>query len=389
MCSYIENSGLGPQIESSDALDLWNRSWFSTNQFLLEVIFHNRMTKYKCLTNELTLVSAIFVPYYAGLDLRYLWGFNTFMRDSSGLDLVKWLAGKPELKRMQGEDRFLISGRIARDFRRQSNRKSDWGSNFRFLPESEKMSMLTIESGSWKYDFAVPYPTYFHPSTDTDDFQWQELMRIQNRPFLFSFVGAPRSRHKGLIRSEIIRQRQASNNLCNLVDCGSIGDKCDNPVNLMKLFQSSVFYLQPLRDSLTRRSTFDSILSSCIPLFFHSGSVFISPKKLRLGKARINQTLLQGSKDEELAMREEVIRLIPRIIYADSRSRFETVEDAFDLVKGIPKRIETLRKVILTEFVHLAIYFDHQSMQLPPCVLALSQQCGGTFSFQSQFMPSG
>ncbi|XP_021290086.1 probable xyloglucan galactosyltransferase GT14 [Herrania umbratica] len=367
MCTYIENSGLGPQIESSDALDLWKNSWFSTNQFLLEFIFHNRMKKYKCLTNDSSIASAIFVPYYAGLDLRrYLWGFNTSMRDSSGLDLVKWLAGKPEWKSMWGKDHFLISGRIARDFRRQSNRKSDWGSKFRFLPGSENMSMLTIESGSWKNDFAVPYPTYFHPSTDNEVFQWQELMRRQNRPYLFSFAGAPRSRQKGSIRSEIIGQCQASKKLCNLLDCDSVGHKCDDPVNLMKLFQSSIFCLQPPGDSLTRRSTFDSILAGCIPVFFHPGSaysqyvwhlpknytkysVFISPKNLRLGKVSINQTLLGVSKDEELAMREEVIRLIPRIIYANPRSRLESIEDAFDLaIKGILKRIETFRKLIIS-----------------------------------------
>ncbi|XVE81240.1 hypothetical protein DITRI_Ditri15bG0047400 [Diplodiscus trichospermus] len=363
MCKIIENSGLGPRIENSDASGLWKKSWFSTNQFMLEVIFHDRMKKYKCLTNDSTLASAVFVPYYAGWDLyRYLWGFNTSIRDSSGLDLVKWLAAKPEWKRMWGKDHFLVSGRIARDFRRQSNRKSDWGSNFRFLPESENMSMLTIESGSWKNDIAVPYPTYFHPSTDNEVFQWQEQMRRQNRPFLFSFAGAPRSREKGIIRNEIISQCQGSKNLCKLLDCVSVGHKCDDPINLMRLFQSSVFCLQPPGDSLTRRSTFDSILAGCIPVFFHPGSaysqyvwhlpknhtkysVFISPKDLRLGKVSINQTLLQISKDEELAMREEVIRLIPRIIYADPRSRLETVEDAFDLaINGILKRIQTLKE---------------------------------------------
>lgn len=361
MCTYIQNSGLGPQIENSEALNSRKTNWFSTNQFFLEVIFHNRMKNYKCLTNDSTLASAVFVPYYAGLDLRrYLWGFNTSMRDSSGIDLVKWLAEKPEWKKVWGKDHFLVSGRIARDFRRQSNRKLEWGSKFRFLPESENMSMLTIESGIWKNDFAIPYPTYFHPSTDEEVFQWQALMRRRNRPYLFSFAGAPRSRRKGSIRSEIISQCQDSNTLCHFLDCDSIGHKCDDPVNLMKLFQSSVFCLQPPGDSLTRRSIFDSILAGCIPVFFHPGSaytqylwhlpknhteysVFISPKDLRVGNVSISQRLLQVSKDEELAMREEAIRLIPRIVYADPRSSLETVEDAFDLaVKGILKRIETL-----------------------------------------------
>ena len=187
-------------------------------------------------------------------------------------------------------------------------------------------------------------------------------MRRQNRPYFFSFAGAPRSRQKGSIRSEIISQCQTSKNLCNLLVCHSVEYKCDDPVKLMKLFQSSIFCLQPPGDSLTRRSTFDSILAGCIPVFFHRGSaysqyvwhlpknhskysVFISPKDLRLGKVSLNQTLLQVSKDDELAMREKIIRLIPMIIYADPRSRLETVEDAFDLaVKGILKRIEALKK---------------------------------------------
>ncbi|KAK8577775.1 hypothetical protein V6N13_028040 [Hibiscus sabdariffa] len=242
---------------------------------MLEVSFHNRMQKYECLTDDFTIASAIFMPYYAGLDLRrHLWGFNTSMRDSSGVDLIAWLARKPEWKRNLGKDHFLISSRIARDFRRKSNRKSDWGSNFRVLPGSENITMLTIESGSSENDIAVPYPTYFHPSNDFQVHQWQEFIRKQNRPYLFSFAGARRSKQKGSIRAEIIDQCQSSNKLCNFLDCDSSINNCNNPANLMNLFQSSIFCLQPPGDSLTRRSTFDSILSGCIPVFFHPGSAY-------------------------------------------------------------------------------------------------------------------
>ncbi|KAJ4723133.1 putative Xyloglucan galactosyltransferase KATAMARI1 [Melia azedarach] len=105
LCVYTVNSGFGPQINST--------SWFLTNQFLLELIFHSRMKKYDCLTNDSSLASAIFVPFYAGLDLRrHLWGFNTSVRDESGRNLLKWLAEKPEWKRMWGMDHFLVAGRI-------------------------------------------------------------------------------------------------------------------------------------------------------------------------------------------------------------------------------------------------------------------------------------
>ncbi|KAI3871392.1 hypothetical protein MKW98_024561 [Papaver atlanticum] len=41
-------------------------------------------------------------------------------------------------------------------------------------------------------------------------------------------------------------------------------------------------------------------------------------------------------------MMEEVIQLIPpRVIYADARSKLETVEDAFDIsIEGILERVE-------------------------------------------------
>ncbi|KAK8480502.1 hypothetical protein V6N12_073044 [Hibiscus sabdariffa] len=363
MCKSLENSGFGPRIRGSNGSESWKNGWFSTNQFMLEVIFHNRIKKYDCLTNYSTLASAVFVPYYAGLDLRrYLWRSDVSTRDSTGIDLVDWLTRKPEWKRNLGKDHFLISGRIARDFRRKSDRKSDWGSNFRLLPGSENMTMLTIESGSSKNDVAVPYPTYFHPSTNFQVHEWQQFLRKQNRPHLFSFAGARRSKQKGPIRAEIINQCQASNKLCNFLDCASSSNKCDDPATLMNLFRNSIFCLQPPGDSLTRRSTFDSILSGCIPVFFHPGSaytqyvwhlpkdhnkysVLISGKDLRAGKVGIKQRLQQISKDEEQAMREEVIKLIPRILYGDPRSRLDTIGDAFDLaIKGILKRIEMLTK---------------------------------------------
>lgn len=94
MCPYMSNLGLGPKvIEKSNERVLLKENWYATNQFSLEVIFHNTMKHYKCLTNDSSLASAIYVPYYAGLDVgQYLWGFNTSIRDASPKELMKWLA---------------------------------------------------------------------------------------------------------------------------------------------------------------------------------------------------------------------------------------------------------------------------------------------------------
>ncbi|KAA8548324.1 hypothetical protein F0562_000008 [Nyssa sinensis] len=361
MCQSILNMGLGPRAVDSDGI-LQNKSWFVTNQFVLEIIFRNRMKQYKCLTNDSSLASAIYVPFYAGLDVgRYLWGFNTSVRDSAPLDLIKWLTEKPEWKYLWGRDHFFVAGRVTWDFRRGDDIESDWGNKLMSLPESKNMTMLVIESSPWSSkDFAIPYPTYFHPSTDREVFQWQNKMRRQKRRYLFSFVGAPRPNLQDSIRGEIFKQCLTSRRKCKLLDCAS--NNCHNPVYVMKMFRSSIFCLQPPGDSYTRRSTFDSILAGCIPVFFHPGSayiqyiwhlpknytkysVFIPENAMKEGKANIEKILLGISKDEVVAMREEVVRLIPRVIYANPRSRLENIEDAFDIaVKEVLQRVDNIRR---------------------------------------------
>lgn len=93
MCPFIVNSGLGPQLKKK-------KGWFATNQFMLEVIFHSRMEHYDCLTNDSSRASAVFVPFYAGLDIgRHLWGFNVSVRDTLENNLVEWLKRAPEWRK--------------------------------------------------------------------------------------------------------------------------------------------------------------------------------------------------------------------------------------------------------------------------------------------------
>jgi len=370
MCVFLSNLGVGPKIiEKSKKKVLSKKSWYATNQFSLEVIFHNIMKHYKCLTNDSSLASAIYVPFYAGLDAgKYLWKFNISMRDESANELVKWLTQQSQWKRMHGKDHFMVGGRIGCDFRRGRNLDHNWGTKLMFLPEVSNMSVLLIESCKGLYDneFPIPYPTYFHPTNDDEIFNWQRKMRDRKRNYLFSFVGAPRPNSTSSIRNELIKHCESSKS-CKFVRCyhGSSKKKsCRDPVQVMDNFQNSVFCLQPVGDSFTRRSIFDSILAGCIPVFLHplsaykqylwhfpkngsSYSVFIPEIDVKEGKVMINETLFSVSKSEVLAMREEVIRLIPRVVYRYPGSRLETIEDAFDIaVKGVLGRIEAMRRQI-------------------------------------------
>ncbi|XP_017604685.2 xyloglucan galactosyltransferase KATAMARI1 homolog [Gossypium arboreum] len=361
MCECASNLGLGARLSNDEKL-YSNSGWFATNQFLLEVIFHNRMKQYKCLTKDPLVASAIYVPYYAGLDVgRYLWDPDGFMRDYDALNLVKWLASRPEWKRMWGRDHFLVAGRINWDFRRDPKNESDWGNELLNFDESRNMTMLVLESSPWNYnDFAIPYPTYFHPSRDDAVFQWQNKMRRLKRRFLFSFAGARRPGRHESIRNELIEQCLASRRRCRFLECDKT-QKCHKPANVMRLFQNSIFCLQPPGDSYTRRSIFDSIIAGCIPVFFHPGSayvqyiwhfprdynkysVMIPESDVKTGKANIERILTRVSRDRRVAMKDEIIKMIPKVIYADPSSRLGEIEDAFDLtIKGILDRVETVR----------------------------------------------
>ncbi|XP_074293697.1 xyloglucan galactosyltransferase MUR3-like [Silene latifolia] len=368
MCNSLVNSGFGPRLnESSDQKVFSNSSWFNTNQFSLEVIFHTRMKQYRCLTNDSSKATAIFVPFYAGLEVgRHLWINNSSIKDSISIEMAKYIKEKPEWNKMNGRDHFLVIGRITWDFRRESNKDDDWGNRLFFLPEVKNMTSLIIESSPWSNsDFAVPYPTYFHPSNDQEIFNWQENMRKVRRKFLFSFVGAPRPQFQDSIRNEIINQcLNSKNNHCKFMKCEEKLNNCEKPRNVMKLFQRSVFCLQPPGDSYTRRSAFDSILAGCIPVFFHPASayvqytwhlpkeyikysVFIPMEDVKKGNCSIEERLLKISEAEIEEMREEVIKLIPNVVYASPEYELESYEDAFDVsIKEVLKRVENIKMTI-------------------------------------------
>ncbi|KAE8675134.1 Xyloglucan galactosyltransferase KATAMARI1 [Hibiscus syriacus] len=362
---FTSNEGLGPPLENVEGV-FENIGWYATNHFAVDVIFNNRMKQYECLTNDSSIAGAIFVPFYAGFDIaRYLWGYNISRRDAASLYLVDWLMRRPERGIMGGKDHFLVAGRITWDFRRLSEEESDWGNKLLFLPAAKNMSMLVVESSPWNAnDFGIPYPTYFHPAKDEEVSIWQDRMRKLERKWLFSFAGAPRPGNLKSIRGQIIDQCRKSK-VCKLLECDFGESKCHSPSSIMQMFQSSLFCLQPQGDSYTQRSAFDSMLAGCIPVFFHPGSaytqytwhlpknyttysLFIPEDDIRKRNVSIEERLSQISPEQVKIMREAVINLIPRLIYADPRSKLETLLDAFDVtVQAVINKVTKLRKNII------------------------------------------
>ncbi|PSR86404.1 Xyloglucan galactosyltransferase [Actinidia chinensis var. chinensis] len=227
------------------------------------------------------------------------------------------------------------------------------------------MSVLVVESSPWNAnDFGIPYPTYFHPAKDADVFLWQDRLRKLERKWLFSFAGAPRTDNPKSIQGQIIDQCKNSK-VGKLLECDFGESKCHSPSSIMKMFQSSLFCLQPQGDSFTWRSAFDSMLTGCIPVFFHPGSaytqytwhlpknyskysVFIPEDDIRKRIVSKEQRLSQISPEEVKIMREEVISLVLRLIYADLCSKLETLKDAFDVaVQTVINKVTKFRRDIM------------------------------------------
>ncbi|RCV18726.1 hypothetical protein SETIT_3G325700v2 [Setaria italica] len=364
MCRHVANAGMGPRLTRTGAV-LPATGWYDTNQFTLEVIFHGRMRQYGCLTADASRADAVYVPYYAGLDVgRHLWGSSNGARDALAEDLAGWLRSTPAWAARGGRDHFLVGGRIAWDFRRQDG--GNWGSRLLLLPEAANMTALVLESGPWHAgDVAVPYPTCFHPSRTAEVASCQRALRRARRPWLFAFAGARRpggAGGGGTLRDAVIGQCARSRR-CGLLQCGrGRRHDCYAPGNVVRHFKSAAFCLQPPGDSYTRRSAFDAMLAGCVPVFFHPGSaytqyrwhlpadharysVFVPGDGVRNGTVRVEDVLRRFSRAEVAAMREQVIRMIPSIVYRDPRVPGDGFRDAFDIaVDGMIERVSRIKR---------------------------------------------
>lgn len=356
-CPHFLNEGFGKAI--NDSLN-WP-DWYETDPYMLEVMFHRRMPSYACITQEKREADAFFIPYYSGLDaLNFLYGKNMSERAAQGLKLVRWLEEQAEetWRRLGGHDHFIVMGRTAWDFTRPlDNQNGSWGTSFASLPEMENVTSLFLERRPWPgLEQAIPYPTAFHPRSVETLRDWQDKIRAADRPFLFAFVGASRPGDLGSVRQAALKQC-VNSTACMMLDCSEM--KCaHNPLPIAEGLLGAEFCLQPPGDTATRRSTFDGMLSGCIPVFFRndsaytqytwhlpmrdpsSYSVFIPPTHVH----RLEEVLAGFSPERISRMRAAIIELIPGLIYASPPSH--SIRDAFELsVEGMLHRVAEHRKV--------------------------------------------
>ncbi|XP_019709213.3 xyloglucan galactosyltransferase XLT2-like [Elaeis guineensis] len=357
-CTALSNGGFGPP-----AADLAGvvpphllPSWYSTDQFAAELIFHHRMLAHRCRTRDPSAAAAFYVPFYAGLTVgRHLWSPNSTSgdrdRDRDCALLLRWIRDQPPWRRSNGWDHFITLGRITWDFRR--SREGDWGGSFLYMPGMENVTRLLIERNPWDgKDVGIPYPTGFHPRTAAEVKEWQRFVLGRSRPTLFSFAGAARAGFKDDFRGLLLGECRRAGRKCRSVDCG--GGRCGNrSAETVSLFLDSTFCLQPRGDSFTRRSMFDCMVAGAVPVLFwrrsayvqygwylagvEDWSVFIDRTEVRSGAVSVRGVLERIGEERAKKMREKVVELIPRLVYAAAEGGLgEGMEDALDVaVDGV------------------------------------------------------
>ncbi|XAR71779.1 hypothetical protein NMG60_11018191 [Bertholletia excelsa] len=358
-CEAFSNEGFGRRAEGLAGIVPENvtHAWYWTDQFALEIIYHNRIINHRCRTTEPESATAFYIPFYAGLAVgKYLWrNYSARQRDWHCEAMLEWVQSQPYWARSDGWDHFVTMGRITWDFRRSKD--DDWGSSCIYQPMMRNITRLLIERNPWDYfDVGVPYPTGFHPETDSDLTTWQEFVRKRGRSSLYSFAGATRGFIAGDFRGLLLGQCFEDPGSCRVVDCG--GSRCSNgTAAILAAFLESDFCLQPRGDSFTRRSIFDCMVAGSIPVFFwkrtayyqyewflpgepESYSVFIDRNAVKNGTS-IRRVLERISREDVRKMREKVIEHIPKIIYAKPKEGLVRTRDAFDVaIDGVLRRIK-------------------------------------------------
>ncbi|CAM0912385.1 unnamed protein product [Alopecurus aequalis] len=360
LCKHVANDGFGPPITGGSG-ELPERGAYDTDQYMLALIFHARMKRHECLTSDPAAAAAVFIPFYAGLDVVRYEGLehpDVYAMDALPRELVEWLLERPEWRVMGGRDHFLVVSRGSWEFLRAPGSTGQGGNSLMTFPAIRNVTVLATEASPWHgIDFAVPFPSHFHASSDADVSSWQDRMRRVERKWLWGFTGGPRGGNKRTVRSQIFEQCGRSSR------CATFGRNTRyTPGRSMQLLESAEFCMQPRGDGYTRKSTFDSILAGCIPVFFHpvsaylqyvwhlprdyrSYSVFIHHGDVVSGNASIEEVLTKIPPAKVAQMREEVIRLIPTVMYRDPAAKGITFKDAFDVaVDAVIHRVEKRRQ---------------------------------------------
>ncbi|KAF3643315.1 hypothetical protein T459_19504 [Capsicum annuum] len=350
-CNAVSNGGLGPKATGLDLIVPENlrSAWYWTDMYSAEVIYHERISNYKCRTLDPQNATAFYIPFYAGLAIgKILWFTTAKERDQPSERMLEWVKDQPYWNRNNGSDHFLMLGRLTWAFRRKTDDDSDWGTSFLRMPLMKNVLRLSVEKNPWDdLEVSVPYPTAFHPQFELEIKQWQDLVRSRHRSSHFCFVGAVRKKIKNDFREVLMNYCKNETGSCKVVDC-SVAHCYDGAPAILEAFLDSDFCLQPKGDGFTRRSMFDCMLAGSIPVYFWEGSfksqyqwhlplpsedysVYMDHNEVRNDTSIVRKVLDKFTKEDVKRMREILIDAMPKYLYARSNQGIGSSNDAFDI----------------------------------------------------------
>ncbi|MCO5586982.1 hypothetical protein L7F22_040927 [Adiantum nelumboides] len=196
-CGGLENEGIGVQVphqteEGTSTIISQNgynynysvrlrpaNAWYRTHQFSLEVVFHAKMKKYACLTRDVGLANAFYVPYYAGQDAAVSMKCNIMqLRDRRVNRFLGWLTAQVTWRHTRGQRHFMVLGRQPYDMNRTIE-ASKWGLPITTQPELANLTFLWWEKAFSNsiHEIGIPYPTSFHPCSDAQLKIWQNTRK--------------------------------------------------------------------------------------------------------------------------------------------------------------------------------------------------------------------
>jgi hypothetical protein len=389
MCYDLSNQGLGAQFDVPESDPLANvllprTAWFKTNQFSLELLFHERLKAYPCLTDDPEQAAMSYIPFYSALDLTpKLFENSVAVRDQLSERLVGWLQSNRHWETSGGKKHIMVLGRIVWDYVRPVNAfkpGTAWGNALLSFPELWNVTKLSIERNPWDSEqMAIPYPTSFHPASDVEMVAWRSTIRNAKRNKLVVFVGSPRYNKVGGtdLRRELVRQCSGAGNgtwsdrdndtttaaaaaaagiansnrtkdpsrsctmvLCNVVGCAR------NPQAPIRAFLEAVFCLHPPGDSATRKSFFDCLIAGGIPVLFDNMSaaqqyqwhlprntssyaITFNRKQVVSRELDIVKRLLEIPHEVITSMQATINDMVSHFVYQKPGSKL-AIKDAFD-----------------------------------------------------------
>ncbi|XP_073308882.1 xyloglucan galactosyltransferase XLT2-like [Primulina huaijiensis] len=351
-CNAVSNDGFGPPAVGLNDVVPRNltSAWYWTDMYSAEVIYHERMKNHICRTMNQDEATAFYIPFYAGLAVgRYLWfNYTSKDRDFHSVTMLNWVKNQTPWMKSNGSDHFIVLGRLTWDFRRLTDNDNEWGTRFIYMPLMKNVLKLSVERSPWDLlEISIPYPTAFHPRSESDIRIWQDFIRSRKRSSLLTFVGATRKKIKNDFRTVLMSYCKNESSWCQVVDCAVT--RCyDGAPAILEGFLDSDFCMQPKGDGSTRRSAFDCMLAGTIPVYFWRGSfenqfewhlpaaydkysVFIDNNDVRNDSSIIKKILQKYSIEEVKKMRERIIDFVPKFLYSRSNVNLGKYVDAFDI----------------------------------------------------------